>query len=124
MPKAGCPDPAPQTGWLTASDLGMTLTPFRTLHNDEEGQAFAREHGEEYPFPNDYFDAPGGASHPIAFTQGTVCTGVILVGYREPLMDHVVSCDELVKASERRRVPVAVWFTGGEVLQASEMYRP
>lgn len=124
VPKGGCPDPEPETGWLAAPNDSLSLTPFRTLGNDAEGEAYAREHGEEYPFPNDYFDAPSGPSHPLEVTQRTVCTGIILVGYQEPLADHVVSCDELVKISERRRVPVAVWFSGDEVIQASELYRP
>lgn len=124
--KDGCPDPEPETGWLAASNDGLTLTltPFRTLRNDAEGEAYAREHGKEYPFPNDYFDAPNGASHPLEISQRTVCTGIILVGYQEPLTDHVVACDELVKVAERRRVPAAVWFSGGKVIQASELYRP
>jgi hypothetical protein len=121
--KDGCPDPEPETGWLIATE-GLNLAPFRTFGNDAEGEAYARKHGEEYPFSNDYFDAPNGASHPLEFTHGTVCTGIILVGYREPLTDHVVSCRELMKVAERRRIPVAVWFSGGKVIQASELYRP
>jgi hypothetical protein len=122
--KAGCSDPEPETGWLLATEDGLSLAPFRTLGNDAEGEAYARQHGEEYPFPNDYFDAPDGAGHPLALGHGTVCTGIIVVGYREPLTDHVVSCDELVKVAEGRRIPVAVWVSGGTVIQASELYRP
>lgn len=122
--KDGCPDLEPDTGWLTPSNGSLSLMPFRTLGNDAEGEAYARDHGEEYPFPNDYFDAPDGPSHLIHVTQRTVCTGIVLVGYREPLRDHVVSCDDLLKVAERRRVPVAVWVSGGQVIQASELYRP
>lgn len=122
--KVGCPDLEPETGWLAARDHRLTLRPFRTLGNDEEGEAYARDHGEEYPFPNDYFDAPHGARHPLELTPGTVCTGIIRVGYREPLEDHVVSCDELVKVADERRLPVAVWLSGEEVVQVSELYRP
>lgn len=124
--KDGCPDPEPETGWVAASDGSLSLTPFRTLGNDAEGEAYAREHGEEYPFSNDYFDAPNGDTHLLAINEHTVCTGIILVGYQSPLRDHVVSCDELVKVAERRRVPVpvAVWFSGDEVIQVSELYRP
>ena len=122
--RAGCPDPEPTTGWLAVSKAGLTLSPFRTLGNDAEGAAYAREHGEEYPFPNDYFDAAAGASHPFEITPSAACTGIILVGYREPLADHVVSCDDLVDVAERRPVPVAVWQSDGEVVQVSELYRP
>ncbi|MCW2767247.1 MAG: hypothetical protein JWO11_3206 [Nocardioides sp.] len=122
--KDGCPDPEPDTGWLTAADGRMSLTPFQTLRNDAEGEAYARDHGEEYPFSDDYFDASNGTSHPLEITRGTVCTGVIRVGYREPLQDHVVDCDELAKVAERGRVPLAVWLSGSEVVQASELYRP
>ena len=118
--KDGCPNAEPETGWLAASNDILSLTPFRTLRNE----AYAREHGEEYPFSNDYFDAPTGPGHPLGINQRTVCTGIILVGYQGPLTDHVVSCDELVKVAERRRIPVAVWFSGDKVIQASELYRP
>lgn len=124
VPQDGCSDPEPETGWLRATEDSLRLAPFRTLGNDPEGEAYARKHGEEYPFANDYFDAPNGASHPLELRHGTVCTGTILVGYREPLTDHVVSCDELVKVAERRRIPVAVWVSSGRVIQASELYRP
>ena len=120
----GCPDRQPTTGWLTVSDAGLTLTPFRTLRNDAEGAAYAREHGEEYPFPNDYFDAAAGVREQLETPTGTVCTGIILVGYREPLTDHVVACDQLSAVAARRPVPVAVWQSGGEVVQVSELYRP
>ena len=124
LPKGGCPDTTPETGWLSASNGNLSLSPFRTLGNDAEGEAYALEHGEDYPFPNDYIDAPMGAKHSFALTDGTVCTGIILVGYREPLNDHVVSCDDLVSAAGRRRVPIAAWTSDGEVVQASELYRP
>lgn len=98
--------------------------PFRTLGNDAQGKVHAQAYDLDYPFPNDYFDAPDGASHPVTFAETSVCTGVILVGYREPLTDHVVTCEQLVEVATRRRVPLALWSSGGEVLQASELYRP
>lgn len=119
-----CPDPNPETGWLRVSDDGLSLTTFRTLRNDAEGEAFARDNGEEYPFPNDYFDAPTGKSQDLEFTPATVCTGIIQVGYREPLKDHVVTCEELVAVAGQAPLPVAVWLAEGEVIQASELYRP
>jgi hypothetical protein len=122
--KSGCPDPEPESGWIQASDNGLSLTTFRTLRNDAEGEAYARVHGEEYPFPNDYFDAPTGDSQTLELTRDTVCTGIIQVGYREPLKDHVVTCKELTQVAERTRLPVAVWLSDGEVIQASELYRP
>lgn len=119
-----CPDPDPETGWLTASSEQLTLKPFRTLGNDAEGKAYASEHGEDFPFPNDYFDAPDGPSHPVQLAPETACTGIILVGYQEPLEDHVVSCADLVEAATGRRVPVAIWSTDGTTVQVSELYRP
>lgn len=119
-----CPDPEPETGWLAVSNDVVSLKPFRTLGNDAEGKDYAREHGLDYPFPNDYFDAPDGVSHPIETTRRTVCTGIILVGYREPLSDHLVPCEGLLKVAARRRVPVAVWYSGDRLVQVSELYRP
>lgn len=118
----GCPEPT--SGWVTVSDGEPVLTPFRTLGNDAEGRAYARERGVEFPFPNDYFDAADGAAGPVELSSGTLCTGVILVGYREPLTDRVVPCDELLDVAGRTPVPVAVWSSGGRVVQASELYRP
>lgn len=122
--KIGCPDATPETGWLSASNGHLSLTLFRTLRNDLEGRAYAQRHGEDFPFRNDYFDAPTGASHPLGLASSTVCTGIILVGYREPLRDHVVPCEDLVGVADLRRVPIAAWVTGGEVVQVSELYRP
>lgn len=132
--KAGCPDPEPETGWLTAGPDGvLTMRPFRTLGNDAEGKAYAQSHGLEYPYPNDYLDAPDGSAHGLELQPGTVCTGIILVGYESPLRDHVVDCGELVSAAspgdggdhaEGPAIPVAVWLQGADVVQVSELYRP
>lgn len=123
--KDGCPDPDPQTGWLSRHrDGGLVLEPFRTLGNDAEGRAYAGDRGLEYPFPNDYFDAADGAPQAFELDPGTVCTGIILVGYREPLEDHAVECAALVSAAAELRVSVAVWRDGESVVQVSELYRP
>lgn len=124
QPKRDCPDRDPETGWLTVSDGRLMLTPFQTLHNDAEGEAYAREHGEEYPFPNDYFDAADGAAYAIDLPDAALCSGVILVGYREPLKDHAVGCEKLENAARSKQVPVALWRSGNAIVQASELYRP
>ncbi|WP_296607437.1 hypothetical protein [Nocardioides sp.] len=127
-PKEGCPDPAPETGWLRATAQGLTLAPFRTLGNDAEGQAYAREHDLEYPFPGDYFDVPDGPSRPVVLTPHTVCSGAILIEYAASSdasgWDHAVECTDLVRVASQRRVPVAIWRAHGHVVQASELYRP
>jgi hypothetical protein len=122
----GCPDAEPETGWLKRdSGGGLSLRPFRTLGNDAEGKAYAERRGLEFPFPNDYFDAPTGAPHAFELDRDTVCTGIIVVGYREPLEDHAVDCTALVDAAAARgRVSVAVWQDGVRVVQVSELYRP
>lgn len=128
-PRAGCPDPAPDLGWLSRGSGGqLVLQPFRTLHNDAEGEAYAQENGLEYPFSNDYLDVPAGA--PAAFDplSAQVCTGAIAIraGHRGPLEDHVVDCADFGAALTRRdsRIPVAVWRDDGVVVQLSELYRP
>ena len=122
----GCPDADPETGWLTATAGDLTLAPFRTLGNDAEGRAYARAHDLDFPFPNDYVDAPDGHPHRLTLTGTTVCTGIIRVGYREPLEDHAVPCRALVKGAADTRIPlpVAVWRDGDVVVQVSELYRP
>jgi hypothetical protein len=122
----GCPDTDPETGWLTASGDDLTLAPFRTLGNDAEGRAYARAHGLDFPFPNDYVDVRDGRPHRLVLARTTVCTGIIRVGYREPLEDHAVPCGALIKGAAHARMPlpVAVWRDGDEVVQVSELYRP
>lgn len=121
----GAADPEPETGWLTATGGQLTLTAFRTLANDATGQKYAEAHGVDFPFPNDSFDAPTGAARPLDLGPDTVCTGIIRVGYREPLRDHVVSCADLLGvASGSGRLSVAVWSTDATSVQVSELYRP
>ncbi|HQR28339.1 MAG TPA: hypothetical protein PLP61_14955 [Nocardioides sp.] len=125
QPRRGCPDQHPTTAWLTAYEDGRaTLEPFRTYVNDAAGRAYAREHDLEFPFPNDYHDAPVGAAFNVELSAQTVCTGIIVIGYREPLRDHRVSCDKLSVATQDRPVPAALWWDGDRVVQVSELYRP
>jgi hypothetical protein len=105
-------------------DGRLVLHPFRTLGNDAEGRAYARSHGLEFPFPNDYYDAPSGPPQELEPGPDTVCSGAIRVGYREPLEDHAVDCAELVDVAAQRRLTVAVWRAGGVTVQVSELYRP
>jgi hypothetical protein len=122
--KAGCPDLEPETGWLKLAHGKRVLRPFRTLSNDSDGQAYAEARGLDFPFPNDYFDAPHGSAHEVQLEPNTVCTGMILVGYREPLEDHIVPCATLDYVAGQRAVPVAIWRAGQRVVQVSELYRP
>ncbi|MCW2792696.1 MAG: hypothetical protein JWO76_1794 [Nocardioides sp.] len=125
VPAPGCPDPEPETGWLTVGpDRALVLHPLRTYTNDAEGRAYAESHGLEYPFSNDYFDAADGAARPLSLDPETACTGIIRVGYREPLHDHAVDCADLIHAAARRRLTTAVWREGDRVVQVSELYRP
>ncbi|GAW50655.1 hypothetical protein PD653_2979 [Nocardioides sp. PD653] len=125
-PAPGCPDDSPETGWLTRrpSNGRLVLESFRSLSNDAEGEAYAERHGLDFPFPNDYYDAPQRSRHTLALGPDIVCTGIIRVDYREPLNDHPVDCTELVAAAGHRPLAVAVWRDGPSVVQVSELYRP
>jgi hypothetical protein len=125
-PKAGCPDSDPETGWLDRTPRGgLRLKPFHTLGNDAEGRAYAQDHDLEFPFSNDYFDAPVGTAQPIVLDGETVCTGIIRVGSRGPLADHAVDCGTLAAAAgDPPDLPVAVWRDGATIVQVSELYRP
>jgi hypothetical protein len=126
--RQGCSDPSAKTGWLTQTKAGgLLLEPFRTLGNDAQGNAYAQKHGLEFPFPNDYHDASTGAPRPLTLSVDTACTGIISVGYREPLKDHPVACSEFPSALKvHGRIHVVVWrrHGDGDVLQMSELYRP
>jgi hypothetical protein len=122
-----CPDQHPLLGRVTAYDKGtVTVQPIRVWVTGPEGQAYAEAHGLEYPFSNDYVQVDVG--EPVTATVGseTVCTGSILVGYWEPLADHLVPCAAFGERVSVRAgsVPAALWFDGDRLAQLSELYRP
>lgn len=86
----------------------------------------AAAHGLEFPFDGGYLDAAVGDPVRLEIAPGTVCTGAILVGYRDPLADHVVDCREFDQALRRRtsRIPAVVWTHHATTVQVSELYRP
>ena len=122
----GCPDANPETGWLTSTADGrLRLTHFRTLGNDSEGEAYAREHGLEFPFSDDHFDAPTGKADTLELQEDAVCTGIIRVHHAGAMEDQVVECSALVVAgADAPAMPIAVWRDGATVVQVSELYRP
>ena len=123
--KSGCPDPDPETGWLSREQgEPLQLAPFRTYTVDAEGKAYAKEHGLGFPFLDDYYDAAEGPARRLDLGHDTVCTGIILVGHHDPLEDHRVECAAMVRAAASQLVPVAVWRDGDRVVQVSELYRP
>ncbi len=123
-PKAGCPHDTLVTGWLQARDGALTLRLFRTLHSDAEGQAYAAEHDLEFPFPNDYYDAPTGKIRAVTLAPTTICTGAIQVGHMNG-EDNVVPCRKMANVAGRKpRLPVAVWGPLDQPVQVSELYRP
>lgn len=124
-PSPTCPDHRPETGWLeTRPGGGLALERFRTLVDDAAGRAYAHRHHLAFPFPDDHLDAPLGGARSFSIPRGTVCTGSIRVGYREPLDDHRVSCGLLVRATSQAPLPVVVWRYDGRLRQVSELYRP
>lgn len=131
--REGCPDPDPETGWLTRDDDGqLWFEPFRSYTNDAEGRAYAQEHDLEYPYPGDNHDASVGDPRPFDLDAVSICSGSIQVA--SPLRqdwDTEVPCraflDAYDTAPERAdtRIPVAIWSGSGvPVLQLSELYRP
>ena len=127
QPATTCPVEEPTIALLTsyAADGALTAQPLRVLTNGPEGKAWAKEHGVEYPFPNDYYQVPDGAPKTVRLTDTTVCTGVILVGYEEQLADHVVDCGAFRTPLRRLgEITVALWADAGGLVQLSELYRP
>lgn len=102
-PSNTCPDPKPDTGRLLMDGAG-----------------------EVWFDP----DRPGSGDERIRVDLRAVstCSGVITVGHREPLADHVVDCEEFREALEERpdlRIAVAIWSGSGvPIIQLSELYHP
>lgn len=123
-PKKGCPDPDPVSGWLRIHGAALpTLRLFRTIVDNEEGRAYARAHHLGDPFFDGFFDAPTGERRPLALAPGTVCTG-ITIDPGPQFGDHTIPCADLLEAARTVTVRVAVWRSGGRVVQASELFRP
>ncbi|MEZ5097886.1 MAG: hypothetical protein R2731_18505 [Nocardioides sp.] len=120
-----CPNDSPLTAQLTRFEDGhLDLEVFHTLHSDTTGQAYAAAHDLEFPFPNDYYDAPTGEVVSLDLGTDTVCTGSILAGFGA--QDRLMRCRRFATALAFHGfpVPVAVWQHRGRVVQVSELYRP
>lgn len=124
QPRAGCPDPTPETGWLRVRATGdPTLRLFRTVLDDEEGRAYARAHGASSRFFDGFADVPTGERRRVGLDAGTICTGVTI----DPVpnvADHVVPCVDLVATAGEYALPVVAWTADGRVVQLSQLYRP
>jgi hypothetical protein len=124
-PSDTCPYGEPLTGDVAAFDgTTLTLKPFHTYYNDAEGKAYAKKHHLRYPFDDDHYDAPAGPPRTVDVSPDTICTGVIQVGYRDPMKDRKVPCSTYVKAVSRSEVVSALWFDGDHLVQLSELFRP
>lgn len=124
-PKPGCPEDGPHTGWLTAdAEGGWLVEPFKTYLSDAEGRGYAEAHHLEFPFDNDHRDVSLGEPAAFAIDDETLCTGVITVDSREPLLDHPVACSDFDRALDTGvAIPVVWWNEGGRVVQFSELFR-
>jgi hypothetical protein len=125
-PSATCPYGDPVTGTVTGFDGStVTLKPFHTYYNDAEGKAYAKKHHIDYPFLDDHYDAPDSPARTVEAAPDTICTGIIAVGYRDPMKDRKVPCSAYVKAVSRyQAVTSALWFDGQHLVQLSELFRP
>ncbi len=113
------------TGWVThVAGRTFTVQPVHTYGNGPAGRAYAEAHGLEFPFSNDYYDAPTGTPYEIDVGQA-LCTGSIVVAYHEPLADTVVPCARFgPPVRHGRRVTAALWLTSDTTaIQVSELYR-
>lgn len=120
-----CPNDSLLTARLTGlTDRRLTLEVFHTLHSDAQGKAYAAAHDLEFPFPNDYYDAPTGDVVSLDLDPDTICTGSILSGFGAS--DRLMPCRRLARALRFHGFPVhvAIWRERGHVVQVSELYRP
>jgi hypothetical protein len=71
-------------------------------------------------------DPVGGSPIRLDLSAVEVCSGAVLVGYREPLVDHVVPCSDFRLALEDGipSIPAVMWEDGDRIVQLSELYHP
>jgi hypothetical protein len=117
----------PMPTYLSAHRLkmvGSTLTvqPFVTYIDNAAGKAYAKEHGIEYPFLDDYDDADTGPTRTITVSSSTACVGnEVLTGDSEA---SPVACGDFSK-QPKIQLPLAIWLgLDGSPESVTELFRP
>jgi len=103
----------------------ITVQRFHTYTNGAAGKAWAKAHGVEYPFPNDYYDADEGAKRTIVLDASTTCTGNVEMGKGPG--GAAMSCPAfLAQAAKHKGMPMGFWvLPGSSAAQAViEIFRP
>jgi len=103
----------------------IVVQPFRTYTTGAAGQAYAKAHGLEYPFPNDYYDADQGPKRTVVLDKSTACTGNVEMG-KGPGGGAVPCSLFLTQAAKRKGLPMGFWvLPGSSTAQAAiEIFRP
>ena len=114
-------------GYLTAlSGSSLTVEIVKTYGNDAAGQAYAVAHHLDFPFDNDYFDAPTGRVVTVPMTSATTCRGDIRVAGTEPMSPTTVPCAQFA-APMSDPAPLLVRVSVGSAGNARtmvEVFRP
>jgi hypothetical protein len=104
--------------------VGSTLTvqPFITYTENAAGKAYAKAHGIEYPFLDDYYDADTGPTRTITMASSTACVGnEVLTGGSDA---SPVPCSALMK-SPTIQLPLGIWLgSDGTPESVTELFRP
>ena len=103
----------------------VKIQPFHTYTTGAAGEAWAKAHGVEYPFPNDYYDADQGAKRTIVVDGSTSCTGSTDLG-KGPGGGAMSCATFLARAAKYKGMPMAFWvLPDSTTAQAAiEIFRP
>lgn len=107
---------------VSATSSTIVVQPFKTYTTGAEGKAYAKAHGIEYPFLNDYYDADYGPKRTIVMNSSTACQGNVDLG--KPVAGAPVACSAFTKAD--KDMPIGIWvLPGGSTAESViEIFRP
>jgi hypothetical protein len=108
---------------VSVSGSKIVVQPFHTYTNGAAGKAWAKAHGVEYPFPNDYYDADQGAKRTVVLAKDATCVGNVQLG--KDAGGAAMACSAfLSQAAKHPGMPMGLWVTSSVAQTAIEIFRP
>ncbi|MFL6171696.1 MAG: hypothetical protein ACJ716_02285 [Marmoricola sp.] len=110
---------------VSVSGSKVLIQPFHTYTTGAAGKAWAKAHGVEYPFPNDYYDADEGAKRTVVVDKSSSCAGNVELG-KGPGGGSMSCSAFLAGAAKHKGMPMGFWVLPGSstAQTAIEIFRP